>query len=229
MNRIAGTGLAAGALVIAGGTPIALLSQGAASASPLGTTSTATLAEEHLSDASGTDEASDAEDQASEDSTADPSDDVDEVQGTDPEDTSGETVDATEALSGASMLGPAHAAAMKIWAHCVADVASGPKTVGQPMPPKTACGTKPLGPGQLMHQSATTTVPVPTTSDSTGSGDTASSDTKPQYDAPHADDSSTEHSGDSSRSEDHSDSTEDSGDQESGQTASSDHESGHDD
>ena len=63
----------------------------------------------------------------------------------------------------ASAPGRAHALAMQAWAHCVGQAASGPKTPGQPMPPKLACGAKPLAPGQLKHQSATapgtTTIP----------------------------------------------------------------------
>ena len=55
----------------------------------------------------------------------------------------------------ASAPGRAHAAAMQAWAHCVGQAASGPKSPGQQLPPKLACGAKPLAPGQLKHQPAT--------------------------------------------------------------------------
>lgn len=58
-----------------------------------------------------------------------------------------------------SAAGRAHAAAMKAWAHCVADAASGPKSTDQKMPPKLACGEKPLGPGRAKHQAAGSTSP----------------------------------------------------------------------
>lgn len=58
----------------------------------------------------------------------------------------------------ASAAGRAHAQAMQAWAHCVAQVASGPKAAGAPRPPKLACGEKPMGPGRAKHL-ASGTVP----------------------------------------------------------------------
>jgi hypothetical protein len=57
----------------------------------------------------------------------------------------------TEQAAAASAAGRAHAEAMKVWAHCVAEAASGPKTAGAPVPPKLACGDKPMGPGRARH------------------------------------------------------------------------------
>jgi len=54
----------------------------------------------------------------------------------------------------ASAPGRAHADAMKAWAHCVADAASGPKASDSPTPPKEACGDKPMGPGRAKHPDA---------------------------------------------------------------------------
>jgi hypothetical protein len=51
--------------------------------------------------------------------------------------------------------GRAHAAAMKAWARCVADAASGPRAPGSTTPPKLACPDKPLGPGRARHAGAT--------------------------------------------------------------------------
>jgi hypothetical protein len=51
----------------------------------------------------------------------------------------------------ASAPGRAHADAMKEWARCVAEAASGPKTSTSPTPPKEACGDKPTGPGRAKH------------------------------------------------------------------------------
>lgn len=56
----------------------------------------------------------------------------------------------------ASAPGRAHAEAMQAWAHCVGEAASGPKTDGQPMPPKTACGDKPVSPGRAKHETSDT-------------------------------------------------------------------------
>lgn len=53
----------------------------------------------------------------------------------------------------ASAPGRAHAEAMKAWAHCVAEAASGPKASDAPTPPKQACGDKPMGPGRAKHAS----------------------------------------------------------------------------
>lgn len=51
----------------------------------------------------------------------------------------------------ASAPGRAHADAMKAWAHCVGEAASGPKAEGAPTPPKEACGEKPIAPGRAKH------------------------------------------------------------------------------
>ena len=51
----------------------------------------------------------------------------------------------------ASTPGRTHAEAMKAWAHCVAEAASGPKASDSPNPPKEACGDKPVGPGRAKH------------------------------------------------------------------------------
>jgi hypothetical protein len=57
----------------------------------------------------------------------------------------------SERAAEASAPGRAHAEAMKAWAHCVADAASGPKVEGAPIPPKLACGDKPTAPGRAKH------------------------------------------------------------------------------
>jgi hypothetical protein len=51
----------------------------------------------------------------------------------------------------ASAPGRAHADAMKEWARCVADAASGQKSSGATTPPKDACGDKPMAPGRAKH------------------------------------------------------------------------------
>jgi hypothetical protein len=51
----------------------------------------------------------------------------------------------------ASAAGRAHADAMKAWARCVANAASGPKAEGAAVPPKTACDDKPVAPGRAKH------------------------------------------------------------------------------
>lgn len=56
----------------------------------------------------------------------------------------------------ASGPGRAHAEAMKKWARCVADAASGPKSGEQTGPPKAQCGDKPMPPGLARHLSAGT-------------------------------------------------------------------------
>jgi hypothetical protein len=56
----------------------------------------------------------------------------------------------------ASAAGRAHAEAMKAWAHCVAEAASGPKTGARTGPPKLACGDKPMAPGLAKHLAAGT-------------------------------------------------------------------------
>lgn len=60
----------------------------------------------------------------------------------------------TEQAAAASAAGRAHAEAMKVWARCVADAASGPKSADAPVPPKLACGDKPMGPGRARHLAA---------------------------------------------------------------------------
>lgn len=66
-----------------------------------------------------------------------------------PEDTTG-----SEHADDASAVGRAHAAAMKAWARCVAEAASGPKAGERTGPPKDACGDKPVGPGRAKHDAA---------------------------------------------------------------------------
>ena len=56
-----------------------------------------------------------------------------------------------EHADAASAPGRAHAAAMKAWARCVADAASGQKSATPAGPPKDACGDKPVGPGRAKH------------------------------------------------------------------------------
>lgn len=60
----------------------------------------------------------------------------------------------TEHAAEASAPGRAHAEAMKAWAQCVGEAASGPKTEGAPVPPKLSCGDKPVGPGRAKHAPA---------------------------------------------------------------------------
>ena len=59
----------------------------------------------------------------------------------------------------ASAPGRAHAEAMKAWAQCVGEAASGPKTEEQSGPPKDACGDKPVGPGRAKHEADRQTPP----------------------------------------------------------------------
>ena len=54
----------------------------------------------------------------------------------------------------ASAPGRAHADAMKAWARCVAEAASGPKASDSTTPPKEACGDKPMAPGRAKHAGA---------------------------------------------------------------------------
>jgi hypothetical protein len=56
-----------------------------------------------------------------------------------------------ESADDASGPGRAHAEAMKAWAHCVAEAASGQKSGEHSGPPKDACGDKPMGPGRARH------------------------------------------------------------------------------
>ena len=70
---------------------------------------------------------------------------------TEPAKTAAPDDDATEDGDDPSAAGRAHADAMKAWAHCVAEAASGPKAEGSPRPPKLACGDKPVGPGRAKH------------------------------------------------------------------------------
>src|SRR4051794_35589272 len=69
--------------------------------------------------------------------------------------------DAAQAAA-ASAAGRAHAAAMKAWAHCVSEAASGPKTGDRTGPPKAACGAKPVGPGRAEHAPDATGTPPAT-------------------------------------------------------------------
>ena len=62
----------------------------------------------------------------------------------------------TEGPDAHSAAGRAHAEAMKTWARCVAESASGPKTGIRTGPPKLACGDKPMGPGRAKHLAAGT-------------------------------------------------------------------------
>jgi hypothetical protein len=59
----------------------------------------------------------------------------------------------------ASAPGRAHAEAMKAWAQCVGEAASGPKAEEQSGPPKVACGDKPMGPGRARHEADRPTPP----------------------------------------------------------------------
>lgn len=56
----------------------------------------------------------------------------------------------------ASGPGRAHAEAMKKWARCVAEAASGPKSAKLTGPPKDQCGQKPPPPGLARHLAAGT-------------------------------------------------------------------------
>jgi len=60
----------------------------------------------------------------------------------------------TEHAAEASAPGRAHAEAMKEWARCVAEAASGPKAEDASIPPKLACGDKPISPGRAKHSPA---------------------------------------------------------------------------
>lgn len=95
--------------------------------------------------------------------TADaPETDAPETEAPDTEapDTEAPGPDASGTPNPGSAPGRAHAAAMQAWAHCVGQAASGPKTPGQQMPPKLACGDKPPAPGQAKHWSAAAGAPV---------------------------------------------------------------------
>ena len=59
----------------------------------------------------------------------------------------------------ASAPGRAHAEAMKAWAQCVGEAASGQKTEEQSGPPKDACGDKPVSPGRAKHEADRPTPP----------------------------------------------------------------------
>jgi hypothetical protein len=147
---ISGAGVA-GALMIAGGTPVVGLSQAATSTG----SGPATAA---VHSAAGDDVASSVDETKA--STTD-------VEATEPDETQSEDTSSGESMtedettenesSVGQTLGQAHAAAMKVWTQCVADAASGPKTDSQPIPPKLACGPKPLGPGQILQQQGLTT------------------------------------------------------------------------
>ena len=59
----------------------------------------------------------------------------------------------------ASAPGRDHAEAMKAWALCVVEAASGPKSEELSGPPKDACGDKPVGPGRAKHEADRQTPP----------------------------------------------------------------------
>jgi hypothetical protein len=91
------------------------------------------------------------------DTTDDPESDATESDATESEapDTEAPETDSPETdgqPNPASTPGREHAAAMQAWAHCVGEAASGPKAPGQTMPPKLACGDKPIAPGRAKHQ-----------------------------------------------------------------------------
>ena len=65
----------------------------------------------------------------------------------------------SEQADEASGPGREHAEAMKEWARCVAEAASGPKTETSPIPPKEACDDKPMGPGRAKHAPADDAAP----------------------------------------------------------------------
>ena len=158
MKPITGAGIA-GVLMIAGGTSATALAMSANAEDPLGATSTVTT-DDDPTDVEGT--------EPTQDDVQGTTDDADEVEGTEPEDASQATgTDPSEDTGTGSVLGLQHAAAMKLWTACVADAASGPRTDGQPMPPKLACGDKPKGPGQIKRLAGTTTESETAGSDTT--------------------------------------------------------------
>lgn len=138
MKLITGTGIAASALLVAGGTSAVALAQSAsAHTSPLGV-------------------------QSSHASTQDPAAfDVSEIDHWKSEAAAEDTDPArlTDLGDGAA-LGQAHAAAMQAWAQCVDDAASGQKSMTSQTPPKVACGEKPMAPG-LSQQLTQQTTPAP--------------------------------------------------------------------
>lgn len=73
-----------------------------------------------------------------------------------PTDVDSEPIDEAGEPAEASTAGRAHAEAMKEWARCVAEAASGPKAEDAPRPPKLACGDKPMGPGKAKHLAGAT-------------------------------------------------------------------------
>jgi hypothetical protein len=84
----------------------------------------------------------------------DQADDLGDDDATEPADSDSDAAEGTGGTgqaAAASAAGRAHAAAMKAWAHCVAEAASGPKTGERTGPPKLACGEKPVGPGRAAH------------------------------------------------------------------------------
>lgn len=72
-----------------------------------------------------------------------------------------EATDGAGQAAESSAAGRAHAAAMKEWARCVADAASGPKAESAPRPPKLACDDKPMGPGRAKHLAGATDTDAP--------------------------------------------------------------------
>lgn len=157
MKLITGTGVAASALLIAGGTSAVALAQTAsAHTSPLGV-------------------------QSSVGSTQDATDfDATEIDHWKSE-AAAEAVDPARAteLAGSAALGQAHTAAMQAWAQCVGDAGSGQKTMTSQTPPKLACGEKPMAPGvatQLTQQTAPTPSVVPDTATESDAPDTHTGD-----------------------------------------------------
>lgn len=157
MKLITGTGIAASALLVAGGTSAVALAQSAsAHTSPLGV-------------------------QSSDASTRDlPAFDVSEIDHWKAEAAAEDTDPARLTdLGDSAALGQAHAAAMQAWAQCVGDAASGQKTMTSQTPPKLACGEKPTAPGvakQLTQQTAPTASAVPDSETESDAPDTHAED-----------------------------------------------------
>jgi hypothetical protein len=129
----------AGTLVLVGGAPVTAVQATSSDGSDDSTTTVqTTTADDAVVPGTETDSADDFGESAGTGTTTADEGDADEA-------TEAEPVDDSSAL------GQAHAAAMKAWARCVAEAASGPKVEGQLLPPKEACGTKPLGPGRIMR------------------------------------------------------------------------------
>ena len=159
MRLITGAGIA-GALALTGGAPAVAFTQSASGDDSAAVTTQA--------DPTETDDGGDT----AEDSDVADTDDTEAVEPEEAGDSTEDTTDGTTDVGGE--LGRAHAAAMQVWAQCVADAASGPKTV-QVVPPKTACDPKPVAPGRLLQQLG---APDDTESndDTTSTGDSGETD-----------------------------------------------------